>query len=230
MTLLSIAKEHNINSSWLYYQWCFIEKGLHGGSRNNKLRNFPSATVDGLNHHIIWLLQKKPTHIIVHAGTNELYHSTSREILKKLLNFKSFIQEKLCDCKVYILTPRLRSDHGKATLTVNQLTNHLLQLRIDIVDNGNIISKHLSRKVLHLNDSSSRSLAINFLECIKKFWKNERYASRCPEEDELAIFSKKSNLSNNHVESNKKKDKCQNINLKSLREVNPNGPFLCKLT
>ena len=169
-----MAKEHNINSSWLYYQWCFIEKGLCGGGRNNKLRNFPSATVDDLNHRIIWLLQKKPSHIIVHAGTNESYHSTSREILKKLLNFKSFIQEKLCDCEVYILTPLLHSDNGKATLTVNQLTNHLLQLRIDIFDNGNIISKHLSWKVLHLNDSRSRPLAINFLECIKNFWKNER--------------------------------------------------------
>ena len=31
-----------------------------------------------------------------------------------------------------------------------------------------------------------------------------------------------SNLSNNHVESDKEKNKCQNINLKSLREENPN--------
>ena len=94
---------------------------------------------------------------------------TSRDILNKLLNFKSLIQEKLPDCKVFISTPTLRSDNGKATLTVNQLTNHLLQLNIDIVDNRNIISKHLSRKGLHLNESGSRYLAINFLERIKKF-------------------------------------------------------------
>ena len=52
-------------------------------------------------------------------------------------------------------------------------------------------------------------------------------------EDERAICSKKSNLSNNHIESEKdkwKKDKCQNINLKSLREENPNRPLLRKLT
>ena len=54
--------------------------------------------------------------------------------------------------------------------------NHLLQINTDIVDNRNIISKHLSRKGLRLNESGSRCLAINFLESIKKFWKNERDA------------------------------------------------------
>ena len=106
---------------------------------------------------------------MVHAGINDAYHSTSRGILNKFLNFKSLIQEKLPDCKVFILTPTLRPDNGKATFTVDQLTNHLLQLNIDIVDNRNIISKHLSRKGLHLNESGSRRSAIDFLERIKKF-------------------------------------------------------------
>ena len=56
-----------------------------------KVRNFPCATVDDLNHHIIPLLQKKPSHIIVHVVTNDAYHSTPREILNKLLSFKSLI-------------------------------------------------------------------------------------------------------------------------------------------
>ena len=146
-----------------------LEEGLCGGGPNVKVRNFPGATLDDLNHHIISLLQKKPSHIIVHAGTNDAYYSRSREILNKLLNFKSLIQEKLPDCKVFISIPTLCSDNEKATLTVNQLTIHLLLLNIDIVDNRNIISKHLSQKGLHLNESGLRRLAINFLERIKKF-------------------------------------------------------------
>ena len=126
-------------------------------------------TLDDLNHLAIPLLQKNRSHIIVHAGTNDAYHSTSRERLNKLLNFKLLVQEKLPDCKVFIWTPTLRSDSGKATLTVNQLTNHLLQSNIDIVDNRNIINKHLSRKGLHLNKSGSRCLAINVLGRVKKF-------------------------------------------------------------
>ena len=125
---------------------------------------------------------------------------------------------------MFILTPTLCSDNGKATLTANQLTNHLQQLNIDIVDNRNIISKHLSRKDLHLNESGSGCLVINFLERIKKFIKNERYAS-IVEKDELSICSKTSNLSNKHIKSEKEKNKRQNINLKSLREENPDRPI-----
>ena len=148
--------------------------------------------------------------------------------MNKLLNFKLLVQEKLPDCKVFIWTPTLRSDSGKATLTVNQLTNHLLQSNIDIVDNRNIINKHLSRKGLHLNKSGSRCLAINVLERVKKFWKNESYVS-IAEEDELAICSKTSNLSNNHIESETEKNKSQNINLKSLREENPDRPIFAQI-
>ena len=87
----------------------------------------------------------------------------------------------------------------------------------------------MSRKGLLLNESGSRHLAINFLERIKKFWKNERYAS-IVEEDELAICSKTVNLSNNHIEKEKKKNKGQNINLKSLREENPGRPIFAQIS
>ena len=101
-----------------------LEEGLCGGDCNVKVRNFPVATVDYFNHHIIPLIQKKCSPIIVHAETNNTYHSASREILNKLLNIKTLMQEKLPDCKVAVSTTTLRSDIGKATLTVNQLTNN----------------------------------------------------------------------------------------------------------
>ena len=86
--------------------------------------------------------------------------------MNKLLNFKALIQEKLPDCKVFVSTLKLRSDNRKATLNVNQLANHQLQLNIDISDNRNIIRKHFSRNGLYLTESGSRRLAINFLERI----------------------------------------------------------------
>ena len=48
------------------------------------------------------------------------------------------------------------------------------------------------------------------------------------EEDELTICSKKSNkLSNNHFETDEKKYKYQNLDLKSLKEQNPKSHHLC---
>ena len=87
----------------------------------------------------------------------------------------------------------------------------------------------MSRKDLHLNESGSWCLAINVLEGTNELWKTERYASII-EEDELTICSEKYNLSNNHVESDKEKDKCPNVNLKSLREENLNRPIFTQIS
>ena len=42
---------------------------------------------------------------------------TIQRDIEQILNFKSLIQEKLPDYKVFILTPTLRSDNGKANPT-----------------------------------------------------------------------------------------------------------------
>ena len=90
--------------------------------------------------------------LIIHARTNDAVKFTSRDILNKLLQLKSFIQEKLPDAEITISTPTLRSDNGKA---VRQLTNHLINLKIDILDKRNIAGKQLRRTGLHLNQSGS---------------------------------------------------------------------------
>ena len=48
------------------------------------------------------------------------------------------VKEKLPQCKVWLSTPTLRTDNGKASLTVCQLVNHLLTLNIDVIDSRNI--------------------------------------------------------------------------------------------
>ena len=66
-------------------------------------RSFSGATDDDLNHHTIQLLQKKPSHIILHTETNDTYPFISREILSKFLNFKELVQENLYLIVSYIL-------------------------------------------------------------------------------------------------------------------------------
>ena len=64
-------------------------------SRNNnqvvKVRDFRGATTDDLKHHLAPLLQKKPEHIILHIGTNDVVSKTSRQILDELLQLKQYI-------------------------------------------------------------------------------------------------------------------------------------------
>ena len=88
--------------------------------------------------------------------------------MNQLLNLKKFVSEQVPDCKVIISAPTVRSDGGKAGLTVSQLTNHLRILKTDIVDNTNVTSQHIRIKGLHLSFSRTTQLAKNFANVIKK--------------------------------------------------------------
>ena len=48
-----------------------MEEKLCGKGRNVKVRHFPGSTVDDMNHHIVPILRKKPSHLIIHVGTND---------------------------------------------------------------------------------------------------------------------------------------------------------------
>ena len=130
---------------------------------------FPGATVHDLNYHVYPILRKKPKHIIVHIRTNDATRSTSREIFGKLLKLKTLIKETLPETEVTFSTPTIRSDNGKAALTVRNLCDHLLDLNMDILDNRNITSKHLGRKGLHLNKAGSTHLPKNIIHKLRKF-------------------------------------------------------------
>ena len=112
-----------------------MDENLYGKGRNVKVRHFPKSTVLDLNHHIIPILRKKPSHLIIHAGTNDASSSTSTEILNKLLNLKYIAKDINPDCDVWLSTPTMRTGRGKEALTVSHLTNHLFQLKINIIDN-----------------------------------------------------------------------------------------------
>ena len=108
-----------------------IERNL-SNDRSVKGRKFPGATINDLRHHALPIIRKQPKYLSIHAGTNDAAKFTSRDVLNKLLQLKSFILEKLPDAEVTISTPTLRSDNGKVAQTVIQLTNHLKKLKIDI--------------------------------------------------------------------------------------------------
>ena len=130
---------------------------------NVRIRKFPGGNIHDLNYHVHSILCKKPKHIIVHIGTNDATCSTSREILGKILKLKTLIRETLPETKITFSTPTIRSDNGKAALTVRTLCDHLLD------SSRNITSKHLGGKGLHLNKAGSTHLAKNIIDKLWKF-------------------------------------------------------------
>ena len=48
-----------------------VEENLCGQVRVVKIKRFPSSTVDELSHHIIPIIQQKPTNMIIYIETND---------------------------------------------------------------------------------------------------------------------------------------------------------------
>ena len=68
-----------------------IQERLSRKGRIVKVHNFRGATVDDMKYHVIPLLRKETSFIIIHAGTNDAPYLTSWKILDNLLMLKCFI-------------------------------------------------------------------------------------------------------------------------------------------
>ena len=84
--------------------------------------------MDHLSQHITPIIRKKLTTLTEDAGTNP----SSRDIQDNMLKLKSLFNEKLPQSKVWLSTPTLGSNNGKAALTVSQLVRYFLDLNIDV--------------------------------------------------------------------------------------------------
>ena len=82
-----------------------------------KVCNFPGATTEDMQHNLVPVLERNPCCLILHVGTNNAESCTSREILDKLLQLKTFISKKCPQCQTVFSTPTIRSDKAKANLT-----------------------------------------------------------------------------------------------------------------
>ena len=139
-------------------------------SRNNQVvkdRDFRGATIDDLKHHLVPLLKKKPEHIILHTGTNDAVSKTSRQIFDELLQLKQSILNTLPACRAIVYRPTIRSNNGKAALTLSNFNKLLGQLEVDFIDNLNIKEVHLGKKVRHLNKKGKNRLELNFLQKLR---------------------------------------------------------------
>ena len=83
-------------------------------------------------HYLIPLLEEKPDHVILHVGTNDLLNYEGTEIVDKLLQLKSFIQEKLPTTNVIISKPIMRVDTKQCEKVVTDVNNKLSELNIYI--------------------------------------------------------------------------------------------------
>ena len=107
-----------------------------------KVRRFRGATIDDLKDRLVSLLKQKPENIKLHIGMNDAVSKTSRQILDELFQLKQYITNILPTCRVTESRPTIRTDNGKAALTLSNFNKHLGQLEVDFIHNVNTKEVH----------------------------------------------------------------------------------------
>ena len=139
------------------------EKRLGKSKYNIKLRCFPGASINDMYFYLYPLLQKDPEIIILHVGSNDCTLSTSDVAISNLKRLIQYIEETVPGIKVIISQPILRHDIALARITASRLVERINKENLFILNNSNIVRKHVGRKGLHLNQYGTARLAMNLI-------------------------------------------------------------------
>ena len=107
-------------------------------------------------------------HVILPDGKKYVVNYEGTEIVDKLLQLTSFIQEKLPTSNVILSKPIMRVDTKQRENFVTDVNDKHSELNIDIIDYGNLEKNHLKDKGLYLNGQGILLYAKNFINGIRK--------------------------------------------------------------
>ena len=123
-----------------------------------KIRIFWGATIDDIKDFL------ESVNLILHVCTNISINNSSSAILNKLLSLTNLINTLLPKSNVIFSNKTDRLGNGIAGLKISNFNKHLNSLKIDTIDNGNILSEYLKGSNLHLNRHGMGKLAMNLIE------------------------------------------------------------------
>ena len=146
-----------------------IDENRLSGAKPNlaKVMIFRGATINDMKDFLKLYLKCSQTNIILHVGIND----SSRAILNKLLSLKNFIHTELPESNVILSNIIDRPDSSIARLKISNFNRHLNCLKIDTIDNDNILSEHLNGSSLHLNRHGKGKLDMNLIKKLRELRK-----------------------------------------------------------
>ena len=146
-----------------------IDENRLSGAKPNlaKVMIFRGATINDMKDFLKLYLKCSRTNIILHVGIND----SSRAILNKLLSLKNFIHTELPESNVILSNIIDRPDSSIARLKISNFNRHLSCLKIDTIDNDNILSEHLNGSSLHFNRHGKGKLDMNLIKKLRELRK-----------------------------------------------------------
>ena len=95
-----------------------------------KVHSFSGANTDEMQHFLKPLLNRRPSHVILHCGTNDLAQSSScREVSQRIIDLGTNIVNKGMTCSISMLT-KLTDGLNPLVQQVNSLIEKGLKSRI----------------------------------------------------------------------------------------------------
>ena len=122
-------------------------------------------------------LQENPSHVIIHAGKNNLRTDTAKTCATKIGKLANHIKVKFPQSKVGISGLPIRKDcdlDEKLNQTNKDLRSFCIRQGYTFIDNVNINFSALNSSKLHLNPKGTAYLAVNFIN----FLRNRVYSKR----------------------------------------------------
>ena len=146
-----------------------IDENRLSGAKPNlaKVMIFRGVTINDMKDFLKLYLKCSRTNIILHVGIND----SSRAILNKLLSLKNFIHTELPESNVILSNIIDRPDSSIARLKISNFNRHFSCLKIDTIDNDNILSEHLNGSSLHLNRHGKGKLDMNLIKKLRELRK-----------------------------------------------------------
>ena len=104
------------------------------------------------------------------AGTNDAVNKGPKQIIIELIKLKEHVENILPGCNVTLSCPtkRIDKENPQAQKTVFDLRKHLINMKIPIILNENVVDVHIGEHGLHLNAHGLGRLAVNYITYMRK--------------------------------------------------------------
>ncbi len=132
---------------------------------------YPGKTASGINNELSSInIYSTPSHVIVHAGTNNVPVQSAGECINEIEKLIVSVKRKFPNSRVGIsgITPRQDIDSTSKIREVNEKIKSMsTKYAIKFIDNSTLDRTSLNSSKLHLNSKGSAILATHFISFIK---------------------------------------------------------------
>ena len=137
----------------------------HGTNLKISVKTFPGARTEDMMHYVKPTLNKQPSQLIVHVGTNDLSSKSPTEIVKSISVLGDAIKTENPKIDLTFSEVITRNDGKALADKVNLVNEHLNKLCTQrnwgLISHKNIKNIHLNGSGIHLNRQGSAILARN---------------------------------------------------------------------